>query len=107
MQSTSVKHALAPAGALNQLDRADQLPTAYSGHMHYHFWSEEADFSDVIAVGFDETELRSLYKQVEVLEVFECERCMSRENGLIIARARIPAVDSEAIRRLIKRFYFF
>jgi hypothetical protein len=95
------------AGALNQLDRADRLPVAYSGHMHYHFWSEDADFSDVLAVGFERTELERLFQDVSVLEVFECERCMARENGLTIARARRPAMDSEAIRSQIKRFYFF
>ena len=94
------------AGALNQLD-ADMLPEAYSGHVNYHLWNEPAEFSDVIAVGFDLETLHQLYGQVTVLSIFSCERCMARENGLVIARARQPEVSNEEIRSAIKRFYFF
>jgi hypothetical protein len=95
------------AGAINQLDPEDRLPVAHSGHMAYHYWSEGATFHDVIAVGFELAELESLYREVEVLETFECERCMARENGLLIVRARDPAIDSAAIRGQIRRYYFF
>lgn len=94
------------AGALNQLD-VDLLPEAHSGHVNYHLWSEGQTFDDVIAVGFELRLLNALYDEVTVLEQFRCERCMARENGLLIVRARRPAVDPQEIRRLIKRFYFF
>jgi hypothetical protein len=94
------------AGALNQLD-ADLLPEAYSGHVNYHLWNQPADFSDVIAVGFDLETLNLLYDQVTVLSTFSCKRCMARENGLVIARARQPKISNEEIRGAIKRFYFF
>lgn len=95
------------AGALNQLDEAGRLPTAHSGHMNYYLWAADQTFDDVIAVGFDRALLERLYRHVTVLEVFTCERCMARENGLLIARCRDPAVDSEEIRSQIKRFNFF
>ena len=95
------------AGALNQLDREDRLPVAVSGHVNYHLWSAETDFSDVLFVGFTPAELAGLYFEVEVLGRFFCERCMSRENGLYVLRATKPAVDSQSIRRHIKRYYFF
>ena len=94
------------AGALNQLD-AGSLPVAYSGHVNYHLWNEDADFTDVLAVGFDLELLQSLYGEVTVLSTFNCARCMARENGLIIARAGRPKVTNAAIRARIKRFYFF
>lgn len=94
------------AGALNQLD-GDALPTAYSGHVNYHLWNEAARFDDVIAIGFDLALLESLYEEVSVLSTFRCERCMARENGLLIVRARSPRVSNEEIRARIKRFYFF
>ena len=94
------------AGALNQLDDG-ALPVAYSGHVNYHLWNEDADFSDVIAVGFDLETLASLYDEVSVLSTFSCERCMARENGLIIARAAEPKVSNAEIRARIRRFYFF
>jgi len=94
------------AGALNQLDEG-ALPVAHSGHVNYHLWSEAADFSDVIAIGFDVDLLNSLYADVTELSEFSCERCMARENGLIIARARAPKVPNPEIRAAIKRFYFF
>lgn len=94
------------AGALNQLDEG-RLPVAHSGHVNYHLWSENADFDDVIAVGFEVDLLESLYADVQVLETFHCERCMARENGLIIARASHPRVDGETVRTRIRRFYFF
>ncbi len=95
------------AGALNELDRGNRLPTAYSGHMNYYLWAEGQSFDDVIAVGFDLDLLKRLYRHVTVLQTFHCDRCMARENGLIIARCRDRAVDSEEIRSQIKRFYFF
>lgn len=94
------------AGALNQLDEG-ALPVAHSGHVNYHLWSEEMLFNDVIAVGFELELLDALYADVTVLETFYCERCMKREDGLIIARARDPRVDGDAIRAKIKRYYFF
>ncbi len=94
------------AGALNQLDEG-LLPVAHSGHVNYHLWSEDADFDDVIAVGFELELLESLYADVQVLETFHCERCMARENGLTIVRARRPLVDTGTVRERIKRFYFF
>jgi hypothetical protein len=95
------------AGALNQLDRDDRLPEVYSGHMSYYYWLDGAEFSDVLAVGFRRDELQRWFHDVSILEVFHCEGCMARENGLLIARARRPAMDSAAIRSQIKRFYFF
>ena len=95
------------AGALNQLDRQNRLPQAYSGHMNYHYWSGGVGFEDLLAVGFDLETLQKLFYEVEILERFDCERCMKRENGLLIARARSPRMNSEAIRNEIKRFYFF
>lgn len=95
------------AGALNHLDREDRLPQAVSGHMHYHYWSATTRFDDVLAVGFEVSELESLFAEVAVLERFRCERCMARENGLVIARCRGRAMDSAEIRSQIKRFYFF
>jgi hypothetical protein len=94
------------AGALNQLD-GGELPIAYSGHVNYHLWNRDADFSDVIAVGFDLEALAALYEEVNVLEKFRCERCMARENGLLIVRARQPKFANADIRARIKRFYFF
>lgn len=94
------------AGALNQLD-AGALPAAYSGHVNYHLWNENADFSDVIAIGYELELLESLYEEVDVLETFNCERCMARENGLLIVRAGQPKVSNAEIRTRIKRFYFF
>lgn len=94
------------AGALNQLDEG-ALPVCYSGHMNYHLWSEAADFTDVIAIGFEPDFLSSLYAEVTVLSTFTCDRCMARENGLIIARARAPKVSNAEIRSRIRRFYFF
>ncbi|MGE0621441.1 MAG: ArnT family glycosyltransferase [Pseudomonadales bacterium] len=95
------------AGALNQLDRAERLPVAHSGHMNYTLWAEGQPFDDIIAVGFDPALLQRLYRDVTVLQTFRCERCMARENGLIIARCRDRSVDSDEIRSQIKRFYFF
>lgn len=95
------------AGALNQLDRPDRLPVAHSGHMNYYLWAEGQPFDDVIAVGFETALLERLYREVTILQTFHCEGCMARENGLIIARCRDRAVDSEEIRSQIKRFYFF
>ncbi len=95
------------AGALNQLDTGDALPVAHSGHMSYHLWSRGQTFDDVLAVGFDPALLRRLYDRVTVLETFTCRRCMARENGLRIVRARSRRVDAEQIRSEIKRFYFF
>ena len=92
--------------ALNQLDEG-ALPVAHSGHVNYHLWNEAADFRDVIAIGFDLELLQSLYAKVTVLSTFSCERCMARENGLVIARARSPQVSNPEIRNAIKRFYFF
>ncbi len=105
-QVTLVAAFFGQAGALNQLD-AGALPEAYSGHVNYHLWNEEADFSDVIAVGFELELLRSLYAEVTPLSTFSCERCMAREDGLMIVRARQPTVGNDAIRAAIKRFYFF
>ncbi|HEY5645357.1 MAG TPA: glycosyltransferase family 39 protein [Pseudomonadales bacterium] len=95
------------AGALNQLDTAQPLPTAHSGHMNYTLWAAGQPFDDVIAVGFGLPLLQGLYRDVEVLQTFTCARCMARENGLLIVRCRDRAVDSDEIRRQIKRFYFF
>jgi hypothetical protein len=95
------------AGALNQLDRQNLLPTAFSGHMNYHLWSEEAQFEDLIAVGFSENELNRWFRDVAILEEFHCERCMAREQGLFIARVGSPTMESDAIRSQIKRWYFF
>ena len=94
------------AGALNQLDD-DRLPTTYSGHVNYHLWNEAADFTDVLAVGYELELLELLYADVTVLRRFTCERCMARENGLIIARAQEPRLSNQEIRDRIKRFYFF
>ncbi len=94
------------AGALNQLD-GDRLPTAHSGHVNYHFWNADADLRQLLTVGFDRALLESLYGEVQVLEQFSCERCMARENGLLIARVSAPKQSPEEIRREIKRFYFF
>lgn len=94
------------AGALNQLDD-DALPTAHSGHMNYHLWSAAAAFDDIIAVGFEKSELEALYGEVILLRRFYCDRCMARENGLTIYRARSPRRSSMEIRSRIKRFYFF
>jgi len=94
------------AGAFNQLD-GQRLPPAYSGHVNYSLWSEDASFEDVLIVGFPLSELENLFDDVVILEEFLCERCMARENGLLIARARSPSMDSAAIRSQIKRFYFF
>ena len=67
----------------------------------------DADFADVIAVGFELDLLESLYAEVAPLSTFRCDRCMARENGLVIVRARKPRVTNEEIRTAIKRFYFF
>ena len=69
-------------------------------------WLQRA-FDDVIAVGFEPDLLDGLYEEVTVLETFSCERCMARENGLIIARARHPSVSPADLRERIRRFYFF
>ena len=61
----------------------------------------------MIAVGFDLETLASLYDEVTVLSSFSCARCMARENGLLIVRARQPKVTNPEIRARIKRFYFF
>jgi len=95
------------AGALNQLDTDDRLPHVHSGHMNYYLWSAGVDFSEVLFVGFTPAELAGLYTDLEVVGRFYCDRCMSRENGLYIIHARAPAVDSDAVRRHIKRYYFF
>ena len=95
------------AGALNQLDTRNRLPQAVSGHMNYHRWSQGASFDDVLFVGFDPSELRPLYADIQTLGRYDCVRCMNRENGLHIIRARMPTMDSAAIRRHIKRLYFF
>ena len=100
-QVTLVAAFFGQAGALNQLDEGS-LPMAHSGHVNYHLWNEAADFSDVLAVGFEEDLLESLYADVTVLATFSCERCMARENGLIIARARDPLVANPEIRNRIK-----
>ena len=105
-QITLVAAFFGQAGALNQLGEG-YLPTAYSGHVNYHLWNEAADFSDVLAVGFEQELLESLYADVTVLVTFNCARCMARENGLIIARARSPLQSNADIRAQIKRFYFF
>jgi len=94
------------AGALNQLD-GGALPPAHSGHVNYHLWNRGETFEDVLAVGFDREELTALFEDVTILETFTCERCMARENGLIIARARQPRLPAAEIRNRIKRFYFF
>jgi hypothetical protein len=94
------------AGALNQLDHG-MLPVAHSGHVNYDLWNRDAELGDVLAVGFDLELLESLYGEVSVLETFTCDRCMAREDGLIIARARSPLVPEEEIRNRIRRFYFF
>ncbi len=94
------------AGALNQLDEG-ALPVAHSGHVNYHLWNQGADLEDVLAVGFDLEFLHSLYADIAVLSTFTCERCMARENGLIIARARTPRFSNAELRSRIKRFYFF
>jgi len=95
------------AGALNQLDRHDRLPTAYSGHMNYGRWLPAPVLADVLFVGFPPEQLRPLYREVEVLGRFYCDRCMARENGLYLLRARHPALDLDAISSQIKRLYFF
>lgn len=95
------------AGALNQLDSDDRLPTVHSGHVNYHLWSEGTDFGDVLFVGFLPQEIEQLYASVEVLGRFHCRRCMARDNGIHILHARSPKVDSETVRLRIKRFYFF
>ncbi len=95
------------AGALNQLDNGDRLPTAHSGHNNYHLWSREAEFGDVLFVGFQQEEIAPLYEDVRVLGRFHCRRCMARENGIYLLRARSPVVDSDKVREQIKRFYFF
>ena len=94
------------AGALNQLD-GGALPVAHSGHVNYHLWNRDEDFSDVIAIGFDADLLHALYGEVNVLETFTCERCMARENGLLIARASRPKLTPAGLRERIRRFYFF
>ncbi len=94
------------AGALNQLD-GGRLPVAQSGHVNYHLWNRGETFEDVIAIGFAAELLDSLFEEVTVLETFTCRRCMARENGLIIARARTPKVSPEALREQIRRYYFF
>ncbi|XOV86752.1 MAG: ArnT family glycosyltransferase [Pseudomonadota bacterium] len=95
------------AGALNQLDRGNQLPTAYSGHMNYGRWWEQADLSNVLAVGYDLALLQDLYEQVEVVASFSCERCMARENGLLIVRAQSPRLAPDTIRARLVRLSFF
>jgi len=95
------------AGALNQLDLEDRLPPVYSGHVNYHLWSRGADLGDVLFVGFRPDEIGTLYGDVEILGHFECRRCMARDNGIPVLRARSLKVDADAIREQIKRFYFF
>jgi hypothetical protein len=95
------------AAALNQLDTLNQLPQAVSGHMNYHRWSQGTSFEDVLFVGFDPSELQPLYADIQTLGRYVCVRCMNRENGLHIIRARMPRMDSAEIRNQIKRFYFF
>jgi hypothetical protein len=95
------------AGALNQLDREERLPTAHSGHMNYYLWLAGVPLTDVLFVGFEPEPLREFYAEVDVLEIFECQRCMDRENGLHILRARRPLVESDRIRANLRRYYFF
>jgi hypothetical protein len=94
-------------GALNQLDREDRLPQAYSGHVNYHLWSRGADLDDVLFVGFQPGEIDKLYGEVEVMGQFACQRCMARDNGIHILRARSMKVDADQVRQKIRRFYFF
>ncbi len=95
------------AGALNQLDIDNQLPTTYSGHMNYSRWWQQAHFEDVLAVGYDIATLEALFGRVEIMGQFSCERCMARENGLIIARASEPLFDNNTIRTRLTRLSFF
>jgi hypothetical protein len=99
------------AGALNQLDTADRLPAVHSGHMNYYLWwlADGADqrLDDVLFVGFEPPEVEGLFAEITVLDRFSCERCMAREQGAYLIRARRPLVEAAEIRERLKRFHFF
>jgi hypothetical protein len=95
------------AGALNQLDDADALPEAYSGHMSYDLWNREADLNRVLFVGFERGEIEDLYTTVEELGALECRYCMSREDGLKLYLAEGLRAAPAQVRDRIRRYYFF
>ncbi len=99
------------AGALNQLDKADRLPVVHSGHMNYYLWWQadepNARLEDVLLVGFHPKELEPLFAEITILDRFSCNRCMTREQGAYLIRARRPLIDPEEIRDRLKRFHFF
>jgi len=95
------------AGALNQLDHADRLPEANSGHMSYDLWNADMDFDRVVFVGFDRGEIADLYARVEELATLNCRHCMSRENGLHLYLAEGLLVSPDEVRQRLRRYYFF
>lgn len=95
------------AGALNQLDEADALPDAYSGHMSYDLWNQDADLDRVLFVGFELVEIEDLYTTVEQLATLECRYCMSREDGLKLYLAEGRRAAPDQVRERIRRYYFF
>ncbi len=99
------------AGALNQLDTAGRLPTVHSGHMNYYLWWQADESSsrldDVLFIGFQPTELDGLYAERVILDRFSCKRCMAREQGAYLIRARRRVVAAEEVRERLKRFHFF
>ncbi|MFW2403943.1 MAG: ArnT family glycosyltransferase [Gammaproteobacteria bacterium] len=95
------------AGALNQLDDADALPEAYSGHMSYDLWNRDADLERVVFVGFERADIADLYSAIEALGELDCRYCMSREDGLKVYLAEGLRVAPDEVRDRIRRYYFF
>ena len=95
------------AGAINQLDDDERLPSAFSGHMSYAFWNQAADLSRVLFIGFDGDELSEMYAKVEDRGQLSCVRCMNREKAARFYLASEPRLEEAEIRQRIKRYYFF
>ncbi len=95
------------SAALNVLDRRDQLPVAHGRHMSYHLWSENLRYDKGLYVGFDEAELKELFRSVKLISEMNCWLCTAREQHLRIYYATDPVLKPGEIHQRLRRYYAF
>jgi hypothetical protein len=93
------------AGAVDFFGAAYALPPALSGHNNYYLWSREQPAPEpAIVIGYSREEVAALYEDVQDAANFDCERCTSEEDGLVIYVARGARLSGDEFWQRLKHF---
>jgi hypothetical protein len=93
------------AGAIDTYGRAAGLPGAYSGELSYYYWKPSSINGPVIAIGFDEGFLRTLFDRCDhVGSITNSYGLNNEEYGAPLTVCRQPKFPLEQLWPRLKAF---